>query len=216
MLETKTYTIRELSAIIRTNGKTATDRKLNTYKISYTSEGCRNNLTYTITNIPDHFRVFCVFDLGFPPQTDFIKLRDFIFYLLGDDDFNWRPMEMMEEYLRIAGCGMSRQTISGYIGRLESLNLIACTEYVYYRVYKAFGVQKHEIVTKEEYSAAWGVYWNSRERGYSSRAAYSVMYNVFNGVPRKQRKIEENALEQDTLNLLSKFVAENFISESGS
>lgn len=214
MLETKTYPAGELFAIMRTRNKSATDGKLNNYNISYTSEGRGNRLTYTITNIPDRFKVFCVFDLNFSPQIDFRKLRDFIFYLLGDDDFNWRPMEMMEEYLRIAKRGMSRQTISGYIRRLERLNLIAGTDFVYYRVYKEFGVQKHEIVTKEEYSAAWGVYWAKREQGYDSRAAYSVMYNSFGGVPRKQRKLEQNALEGDTLNMLSELVAESYLSET--
>lgn len=214
MLETKTYPATELFAIMRTRSKSATDRKLNNYKISYTNEGRGNRLTYTLTNIPDRFRVYCVFDLNFSPQIDFNKLRDFIFYLLGDDDFNWRPMEMMEEYLRIAGCGMSRQTISGYLRRLERLNLIVSTNLVYYRVYKDFGVQKHEIITKEEYSKAWAVYWNKRKQGYGSRAAFSVMYNAFNGVPRKQRKLEQNALEGETLNMLSELVAESFLSET--
>lgn len=121
---------------------------------------------------------------------------------------------MMEEYLRIAGCGMSRQTISGYIRRLEQKNLIAGTNYVYYRVYKEFGVQKHEIVTKEAYSTAWALYWDKRRKGYDSRAAYSVMYNVFKGVPRKQRRLEQNALEGDTLNRLSELVAESYLSEA--
>lgn len=215
MLETKTYSANELFAIMRTRSKSATDRKLNNYKISYSSEGRGNRLTYTITDIPDRFRVYCVFDLNFSPQTDFSKLRDFIFYFLGDDDFNWRPMEMMEEYLRIAGCGMSRQTISGYLRHLERLNLIASTNVVYYRVYKDFGVQKHDIITKEEYSAAWSIYWNKREQGYASRAAYSVMYNSFGGVPRKQRKLEQNALEGDTLNMLSELIAESYLSDEG-
>ena len=84
MLETKTYPANELFAIMRTRSKTATDRKLNNYKISYTSEGRGNSLTYIITDIPDRFRVYCVFDLNFSPQIDFNKLRDFIFYLLGN------------------------------------------------------------------------------------------------------------------------------------
>ncbi len=214
MLEEKTYTIQELSAIIGTKGKTATDKKLNNYNISYTSKGRGKNLIYTITDIRDRFRVFCVFDLGFSPQIDFVKLRDFLFYFLGNDDFNWRPMEMMEEYLRIAGRGMSRQTISKYITRLKELNFFAEGHYVYYRVYKEFGVQKHEIVKREDYSAAWKVYWDKRKLGYDSRAAYSVMYNAFNGVPRKQRKMEKNGIYSDILDLLSELVAESFLFEN--
>lgn len=214
MLEAKAYTANELFSILGTNSKTATNRKLNSYKVSYTSAGRGNNLTYTITDIPDRFKVYCVFDLRFDPHTDFNKLRDFLFYLLGDDDFSWRPVEMMEEYLRKVKRGISRQTISKYVEQLEGLNLIAGTDYVYYRVYKDFGVQKHEIVTKEEYSAAWSVYWAKRECGYDSRAAFSAMYNAFKGVPRKQRRIEQNALYNDTLDLLSELVTESYISET--
>lgn len=215
MLEKRIYPIEELSAIIGTSGKTATDRKLNSYRISYTSVGRGNRLVYTITDIPDRFRVFCVFDLKFSPQTNFTKLRDFIFYLLGDDDFSWRPMEMMEEYLRIAKVPISRQTISKYLKYLEKMNLIASGDYVYYRVYKYYGEQRHEVITKEAYSTAWRLYWDKREKGYGSRAAYSVMYNAFQGVPRKQRRIEQNGLYNDTLSLLSEFVAESYMSETG-
>lgn len=214
MLEKRTYTIQELSNIIGTADKSATDRKLKNYEIAFTSTGRGKDITYTITDIPDRFRVFCVFDLGFDPHTNFTKLRDFLFYLLGDDDFNWRPMEMMEEYLRIAGKGMSRQTISKYIEKIKELNLVAGTDFVYYRVYKNFGVQAHEIITREEYSKAWSIYWDSRERGYDSRAAYSCMYNAFQGVPRKQRKLEQNALCQDTLSLLSDLISESFLLEN--
>lgn len=214
MLEPKTYSIKELSAIIGTTGKQATDRKLRSYRISYTNTGHGDSLTYTITDIPDRFKVFCVFDLGFNPRTDFRKLRDFLFYLLGDDDFQWRPMELMEEYLRKAGKGVSRQTISHYIERLETLNLFSGGDFVYYRVYKYFGVQKHEIVTREEYSAAWRLYWEKRNQGYDSRAAYSCMYSAFEGVPRKQRRLEGNAFYIDTYNLLSELIAESYLLEN--
>lgn len=214
MLERKTYSIKELSAIIHTTGKEATDRKLRSYRISYTSIGRGGSLTYTITDIPDRFKVFCVFDLGFNPRTDFRKLRDFLFYLLGDDNFSWRPMEMMEEYLRIAGRGMSRQTISRYIARLEELDLFSGGDFVYYRVYKDFGVQKHKIITREEYSAAWRLYWEKRGQGYDSRAAYSCMYTAFEGVPRKQRRLEGNAFYNDTYNLLFDLITESYLLEN--
>lgn len=216
MLEEKTYTIEELSDIIGTSGKEATNRKLKGYKIDYKSEGRGNKLVYTITNITDRFKVFCVFDLGFSPQTDFRKLRDFLFYLLGNDDFNWRPMEMMEEYLLIRGKGISRQTISKYIERLKSLDLFAeISDYVYYRVYKYFGVQKHEIVTKEEYSKAWRLYWDKRAHGYDSRAAYSCMYTAFGGVPRRHAILAKSAFCLDQYNLLTELIAESYLLENG-
>lgn len=217
MLEKRTYTFQELSAVIGTKDKEATNRKLKNYKISYISEGRGDKLIYTIIDMQDRFKVYCVFDLGFSPLTNFKKLRDFLFYFLGDDDFNWRPMEMMEEYLRIKGCGVSRQTISNYIKRLEKQGLFSrsTSDFIYYRVYNYFGVQKHEIVTREEYSKAWKAYWEKRKNGYDSRAAYSVMYNVFHGVPRKQARVEGNAFCQNVYNLLSEFISESYLLGNG-
>ena len=60
----------------------------------------------------------CVFALGFAPQTNFVKLRDFIFYLAFDEDFSGKPDEMMEEYLRLEGYGMSSKTIGNYRRKL--------------------------------------------------------------------------------------------------
>lgn len=215
MLEERTYSIRELSAILGTNGKQAINRKLETNKVKYTVEGRGDKSIYTITKIQDRFRVFCIFDLGFSPHTDFTKLRDFIFFLLGDDDFSWRPMEMMEEYLRIEGKGISRQTISKYIAQLKNLHLIADTDFVYYRVYHCGDIQKHELISKEEYSKAWAIYWDMKNCGYDSETAFSIMYSALGGVPRKQRKLEQNAIFQDTLSLLSELVAESFLLENG-
>ena len=80
------------------------------------------------------------------------KLRDFVFYLMSDDNFNWRPAEMMEEYLRNEGRGISRQTIGKYLQHFEALCLFVRTDdFVYYKVKKNYGVQEHEIITKEEY-----------------------------------------------------------------
>ena len=187
MLELTTYKPAEIGAYLGTFGKEATERKLKRYGIQYYTDGTRANLTYTITAIPDPFKVFCVFDLGIDPRVDFTKFRDFLFYLLGDEDFSWRPKEMMEEYLREVGSPLSRKTISKYINRLEKLNLIYTQgDVVYYKVYKYYGVQKHEIITKEEYSAAWAVYWEKRRNNESWAVAYCSMYSKLGGVPRKQ------------------------------
>ena len=211
MLELRKYTYAELSAYLRANRNQTIERKLERYGIEFSGDGYGNAKTYTITAIPYPFKVFCVFDLNFPPQTDFVKLRDFLFYLLGDEVFCGLPMEVMEEYLRMGGHGASRQTISNYIRRLEDNELIHLGgEYVYYRVYKEFGVQTHQTITREEYCEAWKIYFDCKARHYDSRASYSCMYNKFGGVPRKQRKIEGNAFHADELNTLEKMVMESF------
>lgn len=216
MLEKKNYTLAELSAYLQTKGKSATDKKLKRYGITYTINGQGRDSIYTITGISDPFRVLCVFDLMFDPHTDFAKLRDFFFYLLGDPDFAWRPLEMMEEYLRIAGHGISRQTLSKYVAHLDTLNIVCpAGDTVYYKVHKRFGVQEHEIITKEEYSKAWSIYWDCRRKGYDTRPAYNAMYSSFGGVPRKQRTLERSAFYLPTLDLLEKMVTDSFLAEYG-
>lgn len=214
MLELRKYSYADLSAYLGSNDNQAIERKLNSYGIQFSEDGRGQNRTYTITDIPDRFRVFCVFDLGLDPRTNFIKLRDFLFFLLGDDDFNWRPMEMMEEYLRIEGRGISRQTIAKYIEKLEKIDLIhPGGEIVYYKVFKRFGVQEHEIITKDEYCGAWKIYWDCRNKGYESGPAFSCMYNRLGGSPHKQHRIEQNGVNAEILNTLAELVAESYLGE---
>ena len=217
MLETRAYTYQELSDLFGTRDFQSIKRRLQRYDVDYITKGRSPNATLEITAINDPFKLFCILDLGFSGQTDFDKLCDFLFFLLNDDDFTWRPFEMMEEYSRIAGKGISRQTIANYVRRLEENGIVSTTagDFVYYRVYKYYGVQQHEIVEKAEYSAAWKTYWNAREKGYDSRAAYSVMYSSFHGTPRKQRQIVQSAFTQDTVGYLSKLVAERLNNKYG-
>lgn len=209
MLELRDYTLGVLETLIDTKGKQATDRKLTAYGYKYSSTGTGRKRVYTITALPNafsQFKMYCVHTLGFSPQTDFNKLCDFVYCLFGDDNFNWRPDEMMEQYLRGAGKGMSRQTIHNYKKRLEDSGLIDTHfgEYVYYKVYKRYGVQEQEEITQEEYSKAWKLYWGFRNANpdADSTPAYSYMYNTLGGVPRKQRRIQRNGIYTEENNTL--------------
>lgn len=207
-LTMRDYTLGVLENLIGSRGKQGVERKLTAYGYGYTSAGRGKQRIYTITALPDalgRLKAYCVFSLGFPSQTDFAKLRDFVFYLENDYDFCGMPDEMMEEYLRLEGCGMSRQTIGNYRRRLEDLGLIApMGDFVYYRVKKNYGVQEHEVITAEEYKKAWQSYhrWRAEHPDEDSRPAYAHMYNEFGGVPRKQAQIARNALHTEELNTL--------------
>lgn len=54
-----------------------------------------------------------------------------------------------------------------------------------------------------------------KERGYDSHAAYTVMYGMLGGVPRKHFRAEPNALTMETYNKLSQLVAESMLAEDG-
>ena len=226
MLEVKSYLLSDLKVYLHTSNKQNTDNKLKRYGVKYTlpSKTARSrNPIYEITEITNPFKLYCVFDLGLPPQTDFTKFRDFLFYLFGDPDFSWRPAEMMEAYLDETHHSISRQTISNYIKQLERLGYVAkAGDMVYYRVYREYPdyysqdyIQKHDIVSREEYSAAWGIYWHYRRLGADSLAAFSIMYRRFGGAPRKQERVEQNALYTNELDYLNKLVCESFLAEYG-
>ena len=115
---------------------------------------------------------------------------------------------------RNGGYNISRQTISKYISLYERKELIATNgDTIYYRVYHENGIQKHEVITKEKYCAAWRIYWNYRREGEDSGFAFACMYAFLHGVPRKQKTIVKNAFYLDTLNTLSNLVAESFLYE---
>ena len=54
------------------------------------------NLKFTIQNIHDPFRVFCILELSYSPQTDFRKLAYFLYYYMND-------VEFLQSALRTAG-----------------------------------------------------------------------------------------------------------------
>lgn len=218
-LELREYPFGVIKQILGTSNKQNTDQKLERYGYGFTSSGWGTSRVYTITALPDALSIlktYCVFSLGVSPQTDFRKFRDFIFYLLADDDFNWRPDEMMEEYLRLEGCGMTRQTIAKYKANLTKLGFFSPHgDFVYYKVFKKYGVQEHEVITEEEYRKAWRLYWEFRNAhpDSDSRPAYSHMYTLFGGVPRKQQRIEENAFYKQEINHLFALVSNSILEE---
>ena len=203
-LELRDYPIGLLGSLIGPKSKEAIDRKLDRYGYGFTSNGRGKTRVYTITSLPNafhSFKSFCVCSLGLPNNLKYKNFCTLVFYLM-NDDFNWRPAEMMEEYLRIEGRGINRATIGSYLTRLRKLGLFErLGEYVYYKVSKKYGVQTHEIISKEEYDKAWKYYFDYRkaypEKG--SDPAYKTMYNRLGGVPRKQAKVIQNAPWNDEI-----------------
>jgi len=214
MLECKTYPAAEMFAYLHTRNKEETDRKLRRYNVDYFANGRGSTLEYNITAIHDPFRLYCVFDLGYAPQTDFSKLRDFLYYLLSDEDFTWRPMEMMERYMRERGHTISRQSIAKYLARMDQIGLLGLWgDAVYYRVYRDENDQEqYEFVSKEEYCRAWRMYWDKRNNeGWDSAQAFAYVYAGFGGVPRKQPRVEQNVFYLKELNFLLDLVKQDFM-----
>lgn len=206
MLELKTYKKKELSTYLGSADKQAIERKLKSYGVDYSVSGRGDNALFTIKNISDPFKVHCVFDLHYPPQTDFKKLMYFLYYLLCDDDFRKLPVETMALKLEEKDHNVSRQTIRTYLSRLDKTQMIhlnSC-EYVYYF---ARG-KEYRYVERAEYSRAWREYWQNKENGCSAEVAIFIMCCDYGGVARKQEIVELNGIFKDGLNFLVNLVCD--------
>lgn len=206
MLECKTYTYAEFSALFNTRDNQGIKRRLDRWGIKYSTAGRGTGLKYTIEEIPDPFVPFCILDLGFAPQTFFDKLNLFLYYLLNDEEFAGLPCEMMEQRIENDGYTLTRQTIENYLCQLDHQDLIlrASGNYHYY-----FARRERLIdTTREEYSRAWREYWQDKEKGCPAGEAIMFMCMKYGGVARKQAIIEFNGIYNNTLNALNDMVCD--------
>ena len=197
MLELRTYTRAELEEIFQTHGRQNITKRLTNYGVAFSCEGNAGNLKITISAIPDPFKVFCILDLGFAPQSDFRKMRNFFWYYFQDDEFRSFPDEVLENRMKDQGQVLTRQTIAKWRIRLSNLGVIwlSAKEYIYYFAYK----DTQRITTREEYCQAWHDYWRDKDEGYESWGAIMNMRDKYGGVARKQPKAELNGIYVDTI-----------------
>ena len=89
MLELKEYTREELIAIYKTTRLDAIKNKVTREGYKYTSCGRGKDYKMVITLLPNKnnaFKEYCIKNLGFAAQTDFLKLKVFINAILSNDD----------------------------------------------------------------------------------------------------------------------------------
>jgi len=213
MLELKKYDKAELAEIFGTIDTQGLKRKLQRYGIKYQTSGWGQNLTFTITETADPFKVFCIDELGYDGRTDFVKLRNFLYCFLNDDEFRAMPDEVKAHRMAEAGKPMCRQTIAGYIAKLDAQNLIDRNsgEYIYYFAYK----DKQRIATRQEYSEAWKQYWQDKANGADSMTAIWFMRFKHGGVARKQAMPQINGIFLEKLNRLNDAVCQSIENELG-
>ena len=173
MLECRTYSYAELSALLHTRDRQGIVRRFERWEVKYTTTGRGTGQKFAITEIGNPFKVYCILDLGFSPQTDFTKLAFFTYYLLCDDEFQQLPSAQMEEYLRADGHTLSRQTISNYLCR--------GFDYLYYFAFGGYHKDTDEIT----YKRAWSEHWERIQQGWPSSESIVQMRMDYGGVARK-------------------------------
>ncbi len=202
MLELRTYTRQELIELFETERIDSIKNKLNRQGYTYATSGRGQDYTLTITALPPRFRNYCIDVLGFAPQTDFERLKHFLYMFFFDKEFQQLPLTTMSHLLNET-IYVSRQTLGNWINKLIDKGIIhkSNVEFNYF----AFGKDQegNDVtlpITKEIYVKAWNEYWKGNE--YSYCEALSRMRTVVTGTPHKYGVICENAFYLDTVNEL--------------
>lgn len=192
MLDKKKYNRQELIELFGTNRMDSIKSKLNRQGYKYTTSGRGDSFALTITELPPRFRNFCIKELGFAPQTDFKKLKKFLYVFFFDEEFQKLPFSEMERWFDKNDEHISYQTMSKYFSKLIENDLIwrSTFDYNYYTI----NHNREQItifIDRDVYREAWKAYWEGRE--YSYFEACSNMYKVSHGTPHKIGKVVENA-----------------------
>lgn len=211
MLELRAYGKAELSEMFDTAGMQGLQRKMERYGITFEVNGRGENAVFTIKEIADPFKIYCITELGFNGRSDFHKIRNFLQYFFNDDEFMAMPDEVKEHRMREQGQDVSRQTIANYIAKLDSKNLIdrSTNNFIYYFALK----QEQRIVDREEYLQAWHEYWDDIGKGFSSVEAICRMRENYGGVARKQPKPEINGIYTEQIEYLNTLVQQSIEKE---
>ena len=207
----KSYTKAEMSAMFGTRNMQGLRRKLEGYGVSFNLDGRGETAIFTITNIKNPFKIYCITELGFDGHTDFYKLRNYYYYFFNDAEFRSMPNEVQESRMRLVHRNVSRQTIANYLQKLDSKHLIVLNSlnYVYYF---ALG-GKQRIVEKKEYVSAWREYWKDIENGCTCREAIGNMIYCFGGVARKQEIPEINVFYNKEVDLFCELIQKDIENE---
>ena len=212
-LEPGTYSITELGEIIDSHGKQAIDRKLNNWEVSYSSTGRGAERKYTIKELRNPFKIFCITELDINVRTDFNKLRDVFYFLLNDPDVRFWPAERLSAFLASMNRSVSRQSIRNYTDKLI-LNEYAGTDFDNFKYYFAYKNNYIET-TRGMYSQAWRKYWILKnEEGKDSRFAIADMIRNYGGVARKHEGIFLNGFYHSKIDYLNSLVCESLENET--
>ena len=210
MLERRTYTRQELIELFKTERLDSIKGKLNRQGYKYTTSGRGKTFTLTITEQPLRFRNFCIEELHFAPQTDFKRLKKFLYRFMFDDDFRKLPYVTMREYM-VGTMEITNQTLSRWVKHLYDENIVADGEMIYYAIDKKNGIYKR--TTKEEHGEAWKRYWEVRndENGVPNGQYYiacEAMYEYIGGFAYKKADIIFIAFESKRIDTLKEILQE--------
>ncbi len=193
MLEKRIYSRQELIEIYKTDRLDAIKKKIKRDGYSYIDNGRGKSYTMQITALPDgdkEFSKYCVEELGFKPQTDFKKLKAFIYNYLYNDEFMTLQYNEMQEQLKLQGVEISLPTISGYNEHLIDIGW-TYIETFYENIYYVFDTSSNHnrYIEKEEYKEMYKKYWQTViANDYDFTDAEINIKEKYGGKPKKRPK----------------------------
>lgn len=208
MLDMRTYTREELVELYHTDRIDSIKSKLNRQGYTYSACGRGQTFILTISGLPPRFKTFCMEQLGFAPQTDFERLKVFLYNFFFDDDYRQLPIVTMARILE-KEFYISYQTLSNWIDKLEKANLIhrSMAEFNYFAFGKDECGNPIEVpITEQLYKKAWNEYWKGNE--YSYCEALACMNEVIKGTPKKFGVIDLNAFDEQIIKELKSILRE--------
>lgn len=211
MLDLRQYTRQELIDLFKTQRLDSIKAKLQRNGYKYTTQGRGKEFTLTITELPLRFRNFCIDELHFAPQTDFVKLKKFLYRFMFDEDFRHMPNKGMAR-LMMDDIQISNQTISKYILKLYNENIVGFSkEGLYYSIDPNYKEKDNycKRITAEEYKNAWQTYWKTKEEnGGDYVLAYISMCSLIDGHPHRKAIVMFNAFEREKIETLKEILQE--------
>ena len=216
MLECASYPIDAISAILKTKGKQATDRKLESWGVKFTSSGRGKNCVYEIQAIENPLRVFFMLELHIPSQADWRIARDVYYYFYCVDNFEELSYTQMEEYLIQKKIHIDRHIISQYIRLLDKEHYISRSihECACYIIRKTNDEKVYVPIERKQYGECWKIFWNALEEGFSHDEAHFIMRKKVRGVPYKHLNIEHNAFTMEKVNMMLELIADSYLNET--
>lgn len=189
ILEEKLYEKNEIEELLGTYSRQGVTRKLDRYNINYEISG-RGNYKIDIKTIPDKFKMFCITELQVHAQTDFEKLKYFMYYFFCDEEYPRLPNETKQEFMNINGVDVSRQTIGKWIKLLQSRNWIDIGgNYRYYFISDGIVTETDQ----ETYNKAWKEYFRVTREYKDCYLGIARVQNVYGGIPKKHPLPDQNA-----------------------
>lgn len=205
ILEEKLYKKNDIEELLGTYSRQGVTRKLDRYGIDYEICG-RGDYKIDIKSIPDKFKMFCITELQVSAQTDFDKLKYFLYYFFCNEEFPRLPNDTKQEFMETNGVYVSRQTMTKWINILYDRNWIDIGgNYRYYFAYN--GVIKE--ADQKKYNNAWKEYFAVSKEYKDCYLAVAHVINQFGGMPKKHPIPDQNAFYSKEIQTLIDLVTES-------